>query len=103
MYARVTLLEIDPVRTTVESAVELYREHVLPSLLEQAGFQGVYVMATEEGKGLVLSLWSNADAADVSASSGWYANVLGEHMTLFRSPPGRERYEVMLAELPVPA
>jgi heme-degrading monooxygenase HmoA len=101
MYARVTLLEIDPVRTDVASAVALFREHVLPDVRRQPGYAGVYVLATEEGKGLLLSLWETPEEADAQAGSGWYAETLSEHMTLFRSPPGRERYEVVVADVPV--
>jgi len=101
MYARVTLLEIDPVRTSVDAAVELFRERILPVVREQEGNEGVYVLATEEGKALLISLWDTPEAADAQAESGWYAETLSEHLTLFRSPPGRERYEVVVADLPV--
>jgi len=84
----------------VQAAVELFREQVLPELREQPGYEGVVVLATEDGRGLLLSLWDTLEAADAQAESGWYADALSKHMTLFRSPPGRERYEVVVADLP---
>ncbi|HEU0305150.1 MAG TPA: hypothetical protein VFR32_11280 [Gaiellaceae bacterium] len=98
MHSRVTLLEIDTLRIDVDDAVSLFREHVLPSLRELDGFEGVAVLVTSEGKGLIASFWESEEAA--AAAAGFAAGALEEHMTLFTSPPGREQYRVALAELP---
>jgi heme-degrading monooxygenase HmoA len=103
MYARTTQLEIDTVRVSVDAALALFEEAVLPRLQEQAGFRGVYVLTTPDGRALLVSFWATAEAADASAESGWYPEVLAEYTTLFRSPPGRERYEVRVAVPPVTA
>lgn len=100
MYARVTLLEIDTLRVPMVDAVGVFEAEVLPSLREQDGYRGVYVLTTEEGKGILLSLWDTPEAAEAGAGSGWYAETLEQYMTLFRSSPGRERYEVALADAP---
>jgi hypothetical protein len=101
MFARVTLLEIDTLRVDMGAAVELYREEVLPELRRQPGYEGILVLTTPEGKGLIVSLFRTEEAAETEAESGFYPDVLERYMTLFRSPPGRERYKVALAELPV--
>ena len=103
MHARTTQLEIDTVRVPMDAAVALFEVEVLPRLREQAGFVGVYVLANPDGKAMLVSFWETAASADVSAPDGWYPNVLDEYVTLFRSPPGRERYEVCLAVPPVAA
>jgi len=103
MFARVTALEIDTLRVGVDDAVALFEEMVLPDLHEQAGFQGVYVLATPEGKGLLLSLWDTADRAAADRENGFYADVIERFVTLYRSPPGRESYEVRFSELVAPA
>jgi hypothetical protein len=100
VYARVTLLEIDTVRIGVEEAVELFESQVLPRLREQEEFEGVWVLGTPDGKGLLISLWATEEAAEASAETGFYPEILAEYVTLFRAPPGRERYQVMLAETP---
>ena len=41
-----------------------------------------------------------SNRADAGGLSGWYPEVLEKYMTLFTSPPGRERYEVAFSELP---
>ena len=96
MYSRVTLLEVDTMRLTVDEAVELFRGVVLPRLRELDGFEGVYVLATPEGKGMLLSLWESAEAAE--ASTLFAAEELERYVTMFRAPPGREQYEVLVAE-----
>jgi hypothetical protein len=100
MYARVTLVEIDTLRTSLEQALELYTEQVVPRLREQEGFQGVVAMDTPEGKGLVITLWETAEQAEAHAESGFYSDVLARFVTLFRSPPGRESYRIAYADMP---
>lgn len=103
MHARVTLLEIDTLQTSARDAVALFEREVLPALREQEGYRGVYVLATPEGKGVLMSLWETAAQADAGAVRGFYAETLERYVTLFASPPGREAYEVALADLPAQA
>ncbi len=100
MYARVTLLEIDILRIGTDSAVELYRREVMPELKLQPGYQGAIVLSTPEGKGLILTFWETEQQASAGGETGFYPDLLERYVTLFRSAPGRERYEVALAEMP---
>jgi heme-degrading monooxygenase HmoA len=104
MYARLTLLEIDTVRTSMDAALAQFECEVAPGLEEQPGYQGVFVLTTPDGKGALLSLWdTEAQAAVEADEQPFYAEALGRFATLFRSPPGRERYEVAYADQPVRA
>jgi heme-degrading monooxygenase HmoA len=103
MIARATLAEIDVVRMPMDDAVHLFEESILPALHEREGFEGVYVLATPEGKALVLTFWETQEAADSELASGFYAAQVEKFVTVFRSPPGRETYEVALAQTPVHA
>ena len=98
MYSRVTLLEIDTLRTTVDEAVELFDEEVLPALREQEGYEGVVVLANPDGKAMLVSVWETE--ADAIASASFASGTLERFVTLFRAAPGREQYEVRLAEMP---
>ena len=100
MYARTTLLEIDTLRVSMDDALSQFRTDVVPRLQEQPGFAGFYALTTPEGKAMLITFWETADEADAETASSWYSEVLDEYTTLFRSPPGRERYEVRLASPP---
>jgi heme-degrading monooxygenase HmoA len=103
MVARVTLAEVDVVRVGLAAAVELYRESVVPALHEQAGYQGCYVLTTPEGKALVLSFWESEEAAASALASGFYAEQVEKFVTFYRAAPGRETYDVAIAEAPATA
>lgn len=103
MHARITQLEIDTLRVPMDDAVALFEAEVLPRLREQQGFLGVYVLANPDGKAMLVSFWATAEDADVSGTAGWYPEVLDQYVTLYRSPPGRERYEVRYTAAPVTA
>ena len=99
MFARVTQLEIDVMRTSVEDASARFAAEVMPALRSRAGFQGAVVLATPAGLGTIVTLWEREDDA---APDEEYEQTLARYVTLFRSAPGREVYEVVLADLPRP-
>jgi heme-degrading monooxygenase HmoA len=105
MIARVTLAEIDTVRTSADGAVEHFRDSVVPALRDQDGYEGVYVLLSPEGKALVLTLWASEQDADAGlvGAGGFYAEQVAKFVTIYRSPPGREEYEVVLADVPATA
>jgi hypothetical protein len=97
VFARVTQLEIDVMRATVAEATALFEAEVLPALRRRAGFRGAVVLANPMGFGTIVTLWENETDA---APDEEYEATLARYVTLFRSPPGRELYEVVLADLP---
>ncbi len=64
MYSRVTLLEIDTVRVDLDDAVEQYETKVMPRMRELPGYEGVAVMVTPEGKGMIVSFWDSEEAVE---------------------------------------
>jgi hypothetical protein len=72
VYARVTLLEIDTVRTTVADALEQFRSQTVPRLRAQPGYRGVWAMTTDEGKALLMSLWDTEAEADTEGDHHFY-------------------------------
>jgi heme-degrading monooxygenase HmoA len=87
---------------SVEQAVDLFRGSVVPALREQEGYEGVYVLLSDEGKVLALTFWESDEAADAGlrGSRSFYAEQINKFVTLYRSPPGREMYDVVLADAP---
>lgn len=100
MVARVTLAEIDVVRMSIRAAVELYKESVLPAQHAQPGYEGGYVLATSEGKALVITFWASATDAEAGLASGFYGEQVQKFATVYRAQPGRELYDVVLSDLP---
>lgn len=100
VVARVTLAEIDAVRMSVDKAVEVFRDSVVPALHEREGYEGAYVLLSPEGKALVLTFWANEEDAAAGVESGFYDEQVAKFVTIYRAPPGRETYEIVLAEAP---
>jgi hypothetical protein len=99
VFARATLLEIDTLRVSVDDAAAAFEDGVLPRLRAQPGFCGCYALAPPEGRAMLITFWETAEQA-ATDEAGWYPSVLAEFTTLFRSPPGRDRYEVRVAVPP---
>jgi len=102
MVVRATKAEIDVVRTNPTDAIALFRESVLPALHEEEGYEGCYVLLSEEGKMLVLSFWESDEAARATRLSGFYREQIEKFsdLVVFRQEAGREAYDVVLAETP---
>ena len=101
MYARVTLLEIDTMRTASAAAVELLRaRRCSPDLRDQPGYRGVYVLPTPEGKAALMSLWETEEQAEHRPRRARYlrrhARPVRDALPLRRR--AAERYEVLLAD-----
>lgn len=100
MVVRVTLAEIDSVRTSIGRAVEHFERTIMPRLQSEDGYEGCYVLTTREGKALVMTFWRDEDAAERSIASGLYRANVEEFVTILRSPPGRDSYDVSVADAP---
>ena len=100
MFARVTLFEIDTLRISIEAALKRFKESVMPEAQKREGYQGLYVLGTPEGRGVIVSLWATEEAARAGVESGYYDEQLAKFVAVYRAPPGREHYEVFLADVP---
>lgn len=105
MVVRATLAEIDVVRTNPNDAIALFKESVVPALHEEEGYEGCYVLLSEEGKLLVLTFWTSDETARASRVSGFYQQQIEKFsdLVVFRAAPGREAYDVVVAEAPAEA
>jgi heme-degrading monooxygenase HmoA len=103
MFARTTLFELDTVRMPLDAAVRLFQEQTLRAMRAQPGYEGMYLLATPEGKGMLISLWASEAAAQAGEASGYYDEQVAQYVMLMRQPPGRDHYEVMLADTPAAA
>jgi len=46
-----------------------------------------------------MTLWASEELADAGLASGFYAEQVEHFVTLFRTPPGRETYDVALVDV----
>jgi heme-degrading monooxygenase HmoA len=99
VFARATMFEIDTLRASVDDARRLFDQQVAPLIEQQPGFAGMFVMLTPEGKGMVLTLWDNEQAAQSGLESGYYEEQIARFVTFVRQSPGREHYEVIRAQI----
>lgn len=102
MVVRATEGEIDVVRTNPEDAIALFKESVVPALHGQDGYLGCYVLLSAEGKMLVLSFWESDEEARATRLSGFYQEQVEKfsEIVVYRQEPGREAYDVVVAEAP---
>ena len=103
--ARVTAAEIDPVRQDPRRAIERFEGELIPALRSQEGYEGCHVLLSDEGKVLVVTLWSSNEAARATRQSGFYQAQIDKlsDFVVYRSSPGREAYEVVVSDAPVTA
>jgi hypothetical protein len=100
VFARLTLLEIDTLRMSMSEALDRFERETSPHLRAQPGYRGVFVLSTPEGRGALLSLWESEQQARDDGEHGFYGEALQSFATFFRSPPGRECYEVVFVDEP---
>ena len=103
MVVRATEAEIDVVRTDprrCDSGVQ--RRCASRRCTTESGYEGCYVLLSEEGKMLVLSFWSSDETARASRLSGFYEAQVEKFsdLVVYRQAPGREAYDVVIAEAP---
>lgn len=100
MFARVTFFGIDTLKISPDDALELFKKLVVPETTKQEGYQGMYVIRTPEGKGMIISFWSSKATATSGVLSGYYDQQVQKFLSFYRLAPGREHYEVVLEDMP---
>jgi heme-degrading monooxygenase HmoA len=101
MVARVTVAEIDPVRQDPRHAIQRFEDVLVPALHEQEGYEGCYVLLSDEGKVLVVTFWSSDAAAQATRASGFYQSQIDKlsDFVVYRSAPGRDAYDVVVSDV----
>jgi heme-degrading monooxygenase HmoA len=60
------------------------------------------VLLSPEGQALVLTFWETEEAAEagLEGARSFYSEQVEKFVTIYGAPPGRETYNVVLAEEP---
>jgi len=104
MYARVLFAQFRPEQT--DEIIQLYRQAVVPEQSKQHGAKGTMVLIDRaRGKGISMTFWETEEAAEegLRGTRSFYAEQIEKFVTLYRSPPGREMYDVVVADAPAVA
>lgn len=93
MIARVATVQVRPDR--IEDAIHIYREGVVPALLQQTGFAGAELLVNREtGHGISITRWERPEDELATETSGFYREQVARFRGLFVATPVRETYEV---------
>ena len=105
MVARATIAELDFVPMSLEESTDVFRDSVVAALREQDGYEGCLVLVSPQGQALALTFWRDEESADAGLAGGrsFYAEQVEKFVTIYRSQPGRETYNVVVADMPAVA
>lgn len=93
MYAGMASLWVRPGKT--DEAVEVYRNHILPVLKEQSGFEcGLFLTDGGANEGIVVGVWETRAAAEAFENGGAYLEQIAKLKDLLAAPTVRRVYKV---------
>ena len=97
MYARLTTIELHP--ETLDEAVQIYRDSVMPDARQQPGFQGVLALVDRGAhKAVSITLWQTEAEAQASAAGGHLQAQINKFASHLAAPPAVETFEVVVQE-----
>jgi heme-degrading monooxygenase HmoA len=97
MYARLTTFELHP--ETLDEAVQIFRDSVVPDNRQQPGFQGILALVDRSAhKAISISLWQTEAEAQASATSGHLQAQIKKFASHMSAPPVVETFEVEAQE-----
>ena len=82
---------------SLDEAISLYRDSVVPAAKQQKGFKGLYLLTLTDrsaGKGISITLWETEADMIAGENSGYYQQQLAKFKDVFGAPPAREASEV---------
>jgi heme-degrading monooxygenase HmoA len=84
---------------TVNQAVELFEQSVLPLCHKQAGFKGAYFLDDPKtGESVTITLWESEEAMLASERNQFFQQQVAKFIPYYEVAPVREAYEVILKE-----
>ena len=93
MYARVTILQLQPGKT--DELIHIFQDSVVPALQQQAGFVSMTLLTdASTDKVMSVGLWQTEADLLASERSGFYQEQLAKAKVLMAAPPVRETYQV---------
>ncbi|MGD9346202.1 MAG: hypothetical protein PVH84_10090 [Candidatus Aminicenantes bacterium] len=95
MFARFTVIHTKIDR--IDEAANLFEESVIPAFKSQKGYNAAYFISERDtGKSICISIWDSEEDALKNEESHIYQEQLVKFMGLFKDPPYKEGYEVLV-------
>ena len=83
----------------LDKVIKITKESIVPAAKSQNGYHGFYFMIDRKiGKAVAIVLWDSEKDAIANEKSHYYQEQLVKTMHLYREPPIREGYEVVIKE-----
>ncbi len=83
----------------LDKAIKIIKESIVPVAKSQKGYHGFYFMIDRKaGKAMAIVLWDSEEDAIDNEKSHYYQEQLVKVMHIYREPPIREGYEVVVQE-----
>jgi hypothetical protein len=97
MFAR--LLRMQTTVERINEAAKLFEESVIPLCRNQKGYKGAYFLTDRKtGVSIPVTLWENEKDMLDTESSHFFQEQLVKFMGLFKAPPIRETFEVIVQD-----
>lgn len=97
MFAR--LLRMQTKIERINEAAKLFEESVIPLCRNQKGYKGAYFLTDRKtGTSIPITLWESEEDMLATESSHFFQEQLIKFMGLFKAPPIREAYEVVVQD-----
>ena len=98
MHARVTHFDITVGEDAFAEAQRTFERLVAPELRRQSGYEGCYLMRTQRGRGLLVTLWESDDPMRASDTARFYADQLEKLEPLLGRHASTESYRIDYAD-----
>ena len=97
MFARLLRMQTSVER--INEAAKLFEESVIPLCRNQKGYKGAYFLTDRKtGVSIPVTLWENEKDMLATESSHFFQEQLVKFLGLFKAPPIREAYEVIVQD-----
>lgn len=97
MFVRLLRLQIKIER--IDEAIKLFEESVIPLCKNQKGYKGAHFLTDRKtGTCIPITLWESEEDMLATESSHFFQEQLVKFMALFKAPPIREAYEVVVQD-----
>jgi len=97
MYARMTTIQTQP--GTLDEAIRIAQDAVLPAARQQPGFKGVLALVDySTGKLIGITWWETEADMLAGETSGYYQEQAAQFGAVLADQPVREAYVVGFAE-----